>query len=334
MFDLKKFLDVDKFKSVLGKKGDTSAQPEDHTQNIQTDEDKIDAQISEIENEDKGGGTSENVPFFKDKKKLIRVGIGLALLYLIVDQFVLTNKEPDPFANLPAPTLKKNKNKRVKTATSTEAVVVTATGTATSTATATATVTVEAVSTLTASTSVIRPTLAPEVTPNSSITEVPIAPTPLLEATIVPEITPTPQATVSEIAKTEPTPTIVSTSEILPGMGETSHQTEKKDDLSTKLTEIVAPDVTPTPRKMEVKEYVAPPEFDNLGRGLVYNCKGRHWACVDKDSFIRCRQNEIWQRSVGKYPECSARNVYSSIDDCKIVQTHNINTAVVVDFCK
>lgn len=320
MFDLKKFLDVDKLKSILGKKSDASSETGERTENIQVEEDKIDAEISAIENEEKGG-SSEPVPFFKDKKKVIRVVIILAVGYLILDQFVLTTNEPDPFANIPTP-VKKNKKNRNKTATATEALTATGTGDA-------------AIPTPIASTAPAQATLAPEATPNSGISEVPIAPTPLPEATVVAEPSPTPEvvSTPAVVATAEATPDM-STPEVVPGMGETSHQTPKKDDFGSKLTEMLSPEATVTPKKMEVKEYVSPPEFDTLGRGLVYNCKGRHWACVDKDSFLRCRQNETWQRSVGKLPECSARNVYSSIDDCKIVQTHNINTAVSTEFCK
>lgn len=322
MFDLKKFLDVDKLKGILGKKGDASDEQGERTENIETDEDKVDARISQMEKEESDGESSEPTPFYKDRKKVIRIVVGLGVVYLIYDTF-LTEKAPQTESlDVPAPQIKKNPNKRKKggTATATEA----------STATGTNEVAVQVTPT---------PVATVEATPASQIQEIPIASTPIPEATLAMEQTPVP--TSEDIVPPMTTPAAEVTPEVVPqstpdvssNVGETVRQT-KKEDLSSKLTEMVGSEGTPVPKKMEVKAYVAPPAYDTLGRGLVYNCKGRHWACVDKDSYIQCRQNEIWQKSVGKNAECSARNVYSSIDDCKIVQTHNINTAVAIDFCQ
>ncbi len=330
MFDLKKFLDVDKLKGILGKKSDAPDEQGERTENIETDEDKVDAHISQMEKEEGEEVSSEPIPFYKDRKKVIRLVVGLGVVYLIYDTFLVEKEPQTESLDVPAPEMKKNPNKRKKglTATATEA----------STTTETSEVTVQMEAT---------PVATVETTPASQIQEIPIASTPIPEVTLAVEQTPisisedlvpsvmTPIAEVTPEVVPQPTPEVVlqTTPEISSNVGETAGQT-KKEDLSSKLTEMVENEGTPAPKKMEVKAYVAPPVYETLGRGLVYNCKGRHWACVDKDSYIQCRQNEIWQKNVGKSAECSARNVYSSIDDCKIVQTHNINTAVVIDFCQ
>jgi len=312
MVDLKNFLDVDKLKSLFGKKPSRASAKEDRTENIKNDEDKVEEEIAAIEDEE----ASEKDSKPKDQKKMIiRAVIILAIAYLIVDQLFLTNPpEKTPETTVP-PIAKKNKNPIPETATPTEVV---AEPTPVSEATPAA-----------------QATLVSENPENSAVKEVPIAPTPLPEATMVPEVTPAPLPTIEATPISQETPEVKVElkPELNSGIGEDVKK-NKKDDLGTKLNEMAEAEVPPVSKKLEVKEYVAPPSYENRGRGLIYNCKGKHWACVDKESYLICRKNEIWQRSINKLPECSARNVYSSIDDCKIVQTHNINTAVKTDFCQ
>jgi|GEM_PF-789036 len=80
-------------------------------------------------------------------------------------------------------------------------------------------------------------------------------------------------------------------------------------------------------------EYVAPPTYEELGRGLVYNCKERHWACLDRDAYFKCRDNMTWNKNNTKPKECVAINVYATNDDCQTIQSHNINTREKTDFC-
>ena len=80
-------------------------------------------------------------------------------------------------------------------------------------------------------------------------------------------------------------------------------------------------------------EYTPPPNFERRGRGLVYNCAGKHWACVDKFSYFQCRENQVWNERNQKSHECMIRNVYASIKDCITVQTHSVSTAADTSFC-
>jgi hypothetical protein len=80
-------------------------------------------------------------------------------------------------------------------------------------------------------------------------------------------------------------------------------------------------------------EYVSPPNYKRLGRGLIYNCIGKHWACVDKFSYFQCLENKKWSTTNSKNPECVTQNVYATDEDCAVVQTHYINTREATDFC-
>ena len=92
-----------------------------------------------------------------------------------------------------------------------------------------------------------------------------------------------------------------------------------------------------TPTDEELKgpaEFVAAPEYSEVGRGLVYNCKGKHWACINKYSYFACRDNLKWAKENKKVLECYTKDVYRNEKDCRIIQTHYINTNLKTDFCK
>jgi len=77
-----------------------------------------------------------------------------------------------------------------------------------------------------------------------------------------------------------------------------------------------------------------PPSYDQIGRGLVYNCKGKYWACVDKATYLICNKNFKYNESVGKDKECVTQSIYASDDDCAKVQKYNVSVNQSTDFCK
>jgi hypothetical protein len=88
-------------------------------------------------------------------------------------------------------------------------------------------------------------------------------------------------------------------------------------------------------QKIESKlEQVDPPDYLNTGRGLVYNCNGRHWACLERESYFQCRDHMLWSKQEEKAPGCVVRDVYATVEDCRIVQIHYINTTEPTDFCE
>ena len=81
-------------------------------------------------------------------------------------------------------------------------------------------------------------------------------------------------------------------------------------------------------------QYVIPPNYEVMGRGLVYNCKGKYWACVSRKSYFQCRKNERWQNQKKKDLECHIARVYATDSDCKTIQKYNINMNAPTEFCK
>jgi hypothetical protein len=93
------------------------------------------------------------------------------------------------------------------------------------------------------------------------------------------------------------------------------------EDLGLKLEQAVE-----TEKKNTDEEYVVQPDYLEAGRGLIYNCAGKHWACVNKDNYVQCHKNQQWTTKMGKTKECVTVNVYASNEDCQIIHIHNVNT--------
>lgn len=83
----------------------------------------------------------------------------------------------------------------------------------------------------------------------------------------------------------------------------------------------------------EIPEVPAP-AYDQVGRGLVYNCKDKYWACLDKPAFLNCNKNMKWNKSKGNPPECVVQDIYNTDDDCAKIQKFNVSTSVATGFCQ
>ncbi len=79
--------------------------------------------------------------------------------------------------------------------------------------------------------------------------------------------------------------------------------------------------------------YIEPPNYLRSGRGLVYNCKENHWACVDKFSYFTCFENQKWNQDNSQDTECITRDVYASEADCASIQKFYVNKPEPTDFC-
>jgi hypothetical protein len=98
-----------------------------------------------------------------------------------------------------------------------------------------------------------------------------------------------------------------------------------------------------TPPKKEAKSmadliveddvYTPAPMYDQVGRGLVYNCKDKYWACIDKPAYVACNKNMKWNKTKGNAQECVVQNVYGSDEDCAKIQKYNISTNIPTSFC-
>lgn len=81
------------------------------------------------------------------------------------------------------------------------------------------------------------------------------------------------------------------------------------------------------------KEYVAPPDYEYRGRGLVYNCTGKHWACVDAPSYKTCEDNASSVSYLKKKVECHPFNVYETTKGCESMQNRMVSSSARTSFC-
>lgn len=164
------------------------------------------------------------------------------------------------------------------------------------------------------------------------------SPTPVAEST--PVTTPTPEPTPEPTEEAGGIPPETPAEPL--DMQDSEEEAPKSLTMDDKVDEILEKskegEQKPETKKEETKnvpeEYVEPPTYKRLGRGLVYNCIGKHWACVDKFSYFQCRENYKWSKAQGKKPECAIKNVYASEKDCGVVQLHYINTREATEFCE
>lgn len=99
---------------------------------------------------------------------------------------------------------------------------------------------------------------------------------------------------------------------------------QPKDQQNNSMASKIAEEATETP----------PPAYDQVGRGLVYNCKDKYWACLNKTAYVVCNKNMKWNKSKGSAAECVVQNIYSSDEDCAKVQKYNVSTSVPTAFCQ
>jgi len=222
----------------------------------------------------------------KKRSKMIKIGVGLVVAFLAIDEFFL-KEEPAP----PPVVKKKKKKKRRKKKKNRKE---------------------RAAEKLAKEKPAKEQSIVKKSEPKIEATPVP-TPEPVVEATPEPII----EATPEPIATQEPT------------LGE-----EIKID-PTPIVEDAKPSLEDIASKIEAPklEYVEPPNYEQFGRGLVYNCKGKHWACVDKAAFLSCKQNQKWSDENQKGYECKTSNIYATDKDCRVMQVHNINTIQDTSFC-
>ena len=106
------------------------------------------------------------------------------------------------------------------------------------------------------------------------------------------------------------------------------------ENLTDKILQDLEKQVQTTEKKPVIKEYVAPPDYEYSGRGLVYNCTGKHWACVDGPSYLTCEDNSSSLKFLKKKAECYPFNVYESTKGCESMQNRMVSSGAKTDFCK
>ena len=114
---------------------------------------------------------------------------------------------------------------------------------------------------------------------------------------------------------------------------DTSSNMDKLFEAVDKTTEMAEKEAAKVKTNRDDPSYIAPPNYSRIGRGLVYNCRDGHWACVDKFTYFTCYENQKWNERNNQSTECVTRDVYASVSDCSAIQKFYVNKPEPTDFC-
>jgi hypothetical protein len=184
---------------------------------------------------------------------------------------------------------------------------------------------------------VVEPTTPGETPTTDTTTETP----PVDMTTTVPDLTPTeptgPVTTdlpVPEPVITEPpsdTPPVdTATTDVIDSDSSTSSTDENMTD---KILEDLEKQVKEAAPRAAVTTYVSPPDYEYRGRGLVYNCVGKHWACIDGPSYRVCEDNSSGTKHLKRSHECYPFNVYQTQSGCEKTQNRMVSSGAKTNFC-
>ncbi len=182
-------------------------------------------------------------------------------------------------------------------------------------------------------------------TPTDTVpTETPTTETPTTESPItttptdgLPVETTPPDATVTTPIETTPTETVPTDTTMTSPTSTDSVNGEDTPKSEDNLTDQILKDLEDQAKDTEKKpmktEYVPPPNYENVGRGLVYNCTGKHWACVDAPSYRNCEDNSSSNKFAKKKAECYPFNVYEAQSGCEKMQNRMVSSGSKTEFC-
>lgn len=295
----------------------------------------------EVESEDSDALAPSSAEEEKKKKRsmIIKVIIIIGIGYFVIDEFVLKTSEPtldELIAS--APKRKRPKPVKVETTAATPAVDPNAPVAEATTATP-PDVSVDASSGIATST-----TEAPPIE-NLNVLDKPAA-----DAPATAQVADAPAEVTTQASQPEQPPIVTETRVTEPNVDQKLDQlVENVEETapSSPVEEIKIPSHTESPTMSESKEEAPsmatkivdaitetpPPPYDQLGRGLVYNCKDKYWACLDKPAYVTCNKNMKWNKSKGNAAECAVSNIYASEEDCAKVQKYNVSTNASTAFC-
>lgn len=270
----------------------------------------------------------------KKKSKIIQIAIGVALVVFLLSDYIFPPEEP----------VTSEGTEEIIPETKTETPPVTETPTEPVTETPAEVATEEPVA-ATPETPV-DPSVATETTPDSPVD---------VTSTVSPEQITEPEATppVADIPTTDPetdtepqpdlslgSPDTVSDIPIEETPGESGEDIVGEDmsqgtdeNLTDQILQDLEKQAKGTTKAEPKKEYVAPPDYEYRGRGLVYNCTGKHWACVDAPSYKTCEDNASSVSYLKKTVECHPFNVYETTKGCESMQNRMVSSSAKTTFC-
>lgn len=191
----------------------------------------------------------------------------------------------------------------------------------------------------------------PEVTEAPAVSDAPVEPAPVETPPVTePSVeTPVETAVPEPVAAAEPTvspePAVPETpADPSPPASDTGANTSEDsidgqtaptadDNLTEQMLRDLEKQSTTTKPLEPVKDYVAPPDYEYRGRGLVYNCSGKHWACVDGPTYKICEQNSSSNKFLGKSTECHPHSVFENQKGCENVQKIMVSSSFKTGFC-
>jgi hypothetical protein len=119
------------------------------------------------------------------------------------------------------------------------------------------------------------------------------------------------------------------------------HESIVESDISTDITKKLLQDLEVKLKEekkelqlVEVLKPVTAPSYETIGKGLVYNCKDGHWACIEGEGYKQCRQHYSWNKSQSVPSECYPFAVLDNDLDCAAVQQEKIDAVSDTKFCK
>lgn len=131
----------------------------------------------------------------------------------------------------------------------------------------------------------------------------------------------------------EPKVTEAKEEEIIP-------QKELQPDISSEITKKLLEDLEVKlkeekviQKKITVTKPTDAPSYEIVGRGLVYNCRDKHWACIEQDQYKTCRENYSWNQTENIPLECYPVAFLETEYDCAVVQQEKIDSVSSTDFC-
>lgn len=117
----------------------------------------------------------------------------------------------------------------------------------------------------------------------------------------------------------------------------TENKAEKQDIMNQYRENPNEPAYKKILAKIDIKELepeeVIPPEYASVGRGLVYNCEGKHWACVNRTDYFKCATVQKYSQVNGRNPSCVSREVFYSSDHCARGQLSKIHMRKIPTEC-
>ena len=262
----------------------------------------------------------------KKRSRIIQAVIGLGLVVFLAEDYIIPKEEP--LDNVPVPPPVARPRPQPKPAEETPAATVDTNPATETPTTPTETTPTEATPSDSVATG---PSTTTETLPDSPVdvtsTEVPSEPIEATPEDITPAIEEPsiPDTTISDVP-TETTPSV--------SMDSIDGETTPTDDnLTDQILQDLEKQAKGTEPKKTVKEYVSPPDYEYRGRGLVYNCSGKHWACVDAPSYKICEDNAASTQFLKKTSECHPVNIYETQKGCENIQNRMVSSSAKTAFC-